>query len=120
MKKYSPFSFRGCGYVQDLELNEAVAKLRIDVMSITPHDSSSQITLECQILPQMREKIRQLDRDCPVTEGVMMGFEVVFKRFVAHFVDIASKTPQDLVLLKGELKAISSWQHDSTGTYPLR
>jgi hypothetical protein len=89
-------------------------------MTVTPHESSSQITLECQILPQMQEKIRQLNRDCPVTEGVMMGFEVVFKCFGAHFVDIASKTPQDIVVLKGELKAISSWQHDSTGTYPLR
>ena len=120
MKKLIPFSLKGCGYVEDLELNEDVAQLRINVVPVAPHQPSTQITLDCQILPHLKEKIRQLDRQCPVTGGVMIWFAADFSAFATSFPVIDSTTPQDIVMLKGELREITAWRQDSTGMHPLR
>lgn len=120
MKKYVPLSLQGRGYVEDLELNELVAQLRIQVIPVAPHHSSTEVTLDCQILPHLKERIRQLDRQCPVTGGVMIGFVVDFSCFAANFTAYGSRDSQDILILKGELREITAWRQDTTGLYPLR
>ncbi len=120
MQKLIPFSLKGCGYIEDLELNEQVAQLRIQVIPVGAHRSSSQITLDCQILPHLKEKIRQLDRQCPVTGGVMVWFAADFSAFATSFPVMNSETPEDIVMLKGELRDVTDWRQDTTGLHPLR
>ncbi len=120
MKKIIPLSLRGCGYVEDLELNESVAQLRIHVIPVAPHHASTEITLDCQILPYLKGRIRQLDRQNPVTGGVKINFVVDFSCFAANFAVNDSVGPQDMLILNGELREITAWQPDSTGIHPLR
>jgi hypothetical protein len=120
MKKLIPLSLQGCGYIEDLEWNDQEATLRIQVIPVGAHRSSSQITLDCQILPRLKEKVRQLDRQCPVTGGVMIWFTADFSAYATSFPVMDSATPEDIVMLKGELRAITGWRQDTTGLHPLR
>jgi hypothetical protein len=57
MKKYQPFSFRGCGYVQDLALNnQGELGLQIEVIQIQPNDCPDTITLIAQYCLRCRKK----------------------------------------------------------------
>lgn len=120
MQNLIPLSLRGCGYVEDLELNDEVAELRIVVAPLESHQSSSQVTLVCQILPHLKERIQQLDRQCPVSGGVMIWFLVDFSAFATSYSVMDSAILKDIVMLKGELREITAWRQDSTGLHPLR
>ncbi len=118
MGKYQPFSFRGCGYVQDLELTDHTAKLSIQVVQLPPNECADTVNLECTISPALQEKIRQLNLRCPYTSGVMVWFDVVFSSLGACFSDASSNSSQ-IVLLKGELETVRSWKRDPNGLCPL-
>jgi hypothetical protein len=120
MKNLIPLSLRGCGYIEDLELNDREAQLRIHVIPVAPHRSSTEVTLDCQILPHLKEKIRQLNRQHPVTDGVRISFVVDFGCFAANFSVNDSAGPQDMMILRGELRDIMTWRQDTTGIHPLR
>jgi hypothetical protein len=119
MGKYQPFSFQGCGYVQDIELADNAAKINIQVVQIHPNDCADTVNLECTMLPALQEKIRQLNLRCPYTSGVMVWFEAVFNKVGACFSDMDSTTDQQIILLKGELEAIRAWKHDASAICSL-
>ena len=118
MKKYQPFSLKGCGYVQDLALDDQGLGLRIDVIQTPPNVCSDTVTLDCVVPPELQEKIRQWNSKCPYTSGVWIDFDVVFSRFGASWSD-CDHPSGEIILLKGELLAIRSWQQDTTGSHPL-
>lgn len=118
MKKYQPFSFRGCGYVQDLALNDQdELGLQIEVIQIQPNDCPDTITLDCTVLPALQEKIRQLNLKRPYTEGVRIEFEVVFRSFGACYSTDRCHAGQ-LVLLQCELEAVKAWERDPSVILP--